>query len=160
MIRTATPNDAQAICDIWNPVIETTTITFTTEQKTEASIAKAMLAQPFLVFEADSGIAGFTALGPFRGGPGYVHTSEHTIMLAPDHRGTNVGDALMDALKEQAISRDIHAMMAGMAGDNARAIGFHARHGFTQVARIPEVGRKFERWQDLVLMQHLLRAAI
>jgi len=156
MIRPATTHDAQAICNIWNPVIETTTITFTTVLKTTAGIANAMLAQPFVVFDAGDEIAGFASLGSFRAGPGYARSSEHTIMLAETHRGTGVGDALMEALKAEARARNLHTMIAGISGDNARAIAFHTRHDFAQVAHIPQVGQKFGAWQDLVLMQHML----
>ncbi len=37
-------------------------------------------------------------------------------------------------------------------------IRFHERLGFVEVARLPEVGVKFGRWLDLVLLQ--LRLAI
>lgn len=47
-------------------------------------------------------------------------------------------------------------MIAGIEAENAASIGLHERCGFREVARMPEVGFKFGRWLDLVLMQKLL----
>ena len=47
-------------------------------------------------------------------------------------------------------------MVAAIDGDNTDSIAFHERLGFRVVARMPEVGRKFDRWLDLVLMQRIL----
>ena len=49
-----------------------------------------------------------------------------------------------------------HVMVAGIDADNLGSIAFHRALGFTEVARMPEVGRKFDRWLDLVLMQRIL----
>lgn len=40
--------------------------------------------------------------------------------------------------------------------DNDAGIAFHERHGFVAVARLREVGRKFDRWLDVVFLQLLL----
>jgi phosphinothricin acetyltransferase len=44
-------------------------------------------------------------------------------------------------------------MVAVMDGENAASIRFHERLGFVEVARMPELGAKFGRWLDLVLLQ-------
>ena len=44
-------------------------------------------------------------------------------------------------------------MIAGIEAENLASIRLHERFGFREVARMPEVGRKFDRWLDLVLMQ-------
>ena len=63
-------------------------------------------------------------------------------------------DALEGALRQQGI----HALMAGISAENESGILFHERLGFRQVGHLPEVGRKFDRWIDLVLRQKLLSA--
>ncbi len=158
MIRDAKAKDAEEICTIWNEVIEHTTITFTTELKTVQTIQNTIKSQPFLVFEATGQIGGFATFSPFRGGPGYAHTFEHTIMLAESCQGQGVGKTLMGALKIKAQASGAHSLIAGMSGTNPRAIAFHKSQGFTQVAHIPQAGRKFDTWLDLILMQHMLPA--
>lgn len=160
LIRPALPADCAAIVAIWNPVIRDTTITFTTVEKTEAGLvemlaAKAVAGEPFLVAEA-GGIAGFATYGPFRSGPGYARTAEHTVILAPAAQGRGMGRALMQALEGHARAAGLHSLIGGISGANRPGRDFHAAMGYTQVAVLPEVGHKFGTWQDLVLMQKML----
>ncbi|TCS65705.1 phosphinothricin acetyltransferase [Primorskyibacter sedentarius] len=158
MIRPATPEDAAAIMRIWNPIIRDTAFTFTTELKTEAGIAADIAARgaAFQVCKRAGQVVGFATYSPFRGGPGYAHTKEHSIMLDAQAHGQGTGRALMAALEGQARAEGVHSLWAGISGENAAAVGFHAALGFAHVARLPEVGFKFGRWMDLVLMQKIL----
>ncbi len=154
MIRAARATDAPAIMEIWNAVIRDTTITFTPTELTFAEVELKLAGpHPFLVWEEGSQVSGFARYFPFRSGEGYRFTVEHSIMLAPSAQGRGVGRALMLALFEHAVQADIHAMVAGISAENADAIAFHAIMGFETVATMPEVGFKFGRWIDLVLMQ-------
>ena len=47
-------------------------------------------------------------------------------------------------------------LVAAVDADNDASIRFHEALGFEQVARMPEVGRKFDRWLTLVLLQKIL----
>ena len=161
MIRPATRADCGAIAAIWNPIIRDTDLTFTTVEKTEAGLAqmlvdKARAGQPFLVAEVDAQVCGFASYGAFRSGPGYARTQEHTIILGAKARGLGLGRALMVALENEARSRGVHVLVAGIAGGNAQAIGFHTAIGFHKVGEMPEVGTKRGLWHNLILMQKLL----
>ena len=133
-------------------------MTFTTVEKTAEGLADDLAARgdAFLVAESAGRILGFASYGPFRGGPGYAHTAEHSVILAEEARGRGVGRALMARLEAQARAQGIHVLIAGVSGENDAAIGFHRAIGFTQAARLPEVGRKFGRWMDLVLLHKRL----
>ena len=158
IIRRAEAVDIPAILDIWNPLIRDTSVTFTTVEKTAQGLADDLAARgdAFLVAEAARQILGFATYGPFRGGPGYAHTAEHSVILAGDARGRGVGRALMARLEAQARAQGIHVLIAGVSGENEGAIAFHRAIGFTQGAHLPEVGRKFDRWMDLVLLHKRL----
>jgi len=47
----------------------------------------------------------------------------------------------------------VHVMVGAIDSENVGSIAFHEALGFTVVGRMPEVGRKFDRWLDLVLLQ-------
>ncbi len=167
LIRPAEATDAPAIAELWNAVIAQTTITFTTEFKTPQGIARDIADRggAFLVAVAppdDPGTAGqaaclgFATYFPFRGGPGYARTKEHSIMLAPQARGMGLGRALMARLEDHARRSDVHSLWAGVSGENPAGVAFHRQLGFAHVAVLPEVGYKFGRYLDLVLMQKRL----
>ena len=158
IIRPATPADVDALASITNEVIQDTLVTFTTELRTPAGIAADIKGRSghYLVAELRDQVVGFATFGPFRAGPGYAKTCEHTIQLSPDARGQGVGKALMKALENVARDDGVHVLVAGISSANPAAIAFHAALGFAEVGRMPEVGHKWDQWLDLVLMQKIL----
>jgi phosphinothricin acetyltransferase len=160
-IRHATPDDIAGILAIWNPVIRDTAITFNSAEKTPADLAaalrdKAAAGQGFFVATDGAATLGFATYGQFRGGVGYARTLEHTILLAPAARGRGIGRALMGAVCDHARAGGGHSLFAGVSAENPEGRAFHAALGFAEVARLPQVGWKFGRWMDLVLMQKFL----
>ncbi|APX21492.1 MAG: N-acetyltransferase [Rhodobacteraceae bacterium] len=155
IVRPARAEDAAPLVALWNPWIRDTAITFTTDEKTEAGLAADIAARgpAFVVAEDGGALLGFATFFPFRAGPGYAWTKEHTVILAPEARGRGAGRALMAALEDEAQRQGVHALMAGISAENPAGVAFHAAIGFHEVARLPQVGRKFDRWMDLVLMQ-------
>lgn len=155
MIRPAQPQDASQIAAIWNHAIRETTITFNPVEKPDEEVRE-LTAKDCLVWEDAGRILGFARYFQFRGGEGYRFTVEHTIMLHKDAHGQGIGRQLMEALCAHAAAAGKHSMFAGCSAENAGAVAFHARLGFAKVATLPEVGFKFGRWIDLVLMQKTL----
>jgi len=161
MIRPARTTDAQAICAIWNPVIRDSIATFNSIEKTPADVItmirdKIATGYAFLVAEQGDALLGFATYGQFRGGIGYRHTGEHTIILDPAAKGQGLGRALMAGICDHARATGMHSLWAGVSAENTQGVTFHDRLGFDTIARLPQVGRKFERWHDLVLMQKRL----
>lgn len=161
MIRPAQPDDAAAICTISNALIRDSLVTFTTDLRSESDTRCQIdtAKGAFLVAVEDGSVVGFASFGPFRGGPGYAHTKEHSIQLAPSARGRGIGRTLMTHLEEVAVSQGVHVLVAGISSANPAGIAFHTKLGFTETGRLPEVGRKSGQWLDLILMQKILRTA-
>jgi phosphinothricin acetyltransferase len=111
---------------------------------------------PVLVAEDAGEVAGFGSFGPFRPHEGYFHTVEHSVYVAPDAQRRGIGTALLHALIERAVAQGKHAMVGGIDADNHVSLALHLRFGFQETGRLPQVGRKFDRWLDLVLMQKAL----
>lgn len=161
ILRAARAADAQAMADIINPIIRETLITFNSREKTVEDLRAEMAerasgAHRGLVAEAEGVVLGYASYKQFRGGPGYARTAEHSIALAAGARGRGVGRALMRALEEDARNAGMHSMIAGVSAENPGGRAFHAHLGYAQVAVLPQVGWKFDRWLDLILMQKLL----
>ena len=157
-IRAARTADAAAIAAIWNAVIRDTLVTFTTREKTEALLSAHISerAGAFWVAEDRGRVAGFATYGPFRAGPGYAATAEHTVILAPDARGRGLGRALLQKAMDHAADHGIHVMVAGISSANPEAVAFHAAMGFARTGLMPQVGRKQGQWLDLIFMQKTL----
>ncbi|MFT6675280.1 MAG: phosphinothricin acetyltransferase [Sulfitobacter sp.] len=157
IIRAAEIGDAPVIARLWNAMIRDTLNTFTTQEKTATEVAAMIKARPaaFWLAEAET-CAGFVTYGPFRAGPGYGATVEHSILLAARYQGRGIGRALMDVAEKTARDQGLHIMVAGISGANRGAVEFHLRLGFTQVGVMPEVGFKQGQRLDLVLMQKSL----
>lgn len=157
IVRAATSEDAATIAAIWNPQILDTVVTFNSVPKSDHEIAAMIVQRPcFLVLETEGKLVGFASYDQFRGGIGYAHTMEHTIILAPEASGRGAGRALMRALMDHARAAEVHTLWAGVSAENSAGVAFHSALGFKTVAVLPEVGQKFERWLDLVLMQKRL----
>ncbi|MEL7132978.1 MAG: N-acetyltransferase family protein [Pseudomonadota bacterium] len=157
MITHASTKDARWIARLWNDVIAHTQITFTTRRKSVAEIEKRIADRNVLTLQ-DKG--GFATYGPFRDGPGYATTVEHTIILDPKVQGNGAGRALLSALERHAHAAGHHVTVAAISSANPGAVAFHTALGFAQVAHMRDVGRKDGVWLDLILMQKHLGGAV
>lgn len=108
---------------------------------------------PVLVAEVDGVVAGYATYSQWRPHQGYRHTVEHSVYVVEALRGRGVASTLMRALVTRATDEGRHVMVAGICSTNTGSIALHERLGFTTVAVVPEVGRKFGRWLDLTLMR-------
>lgn len=164
VIRDATPSDLPAVRRIYNALIPTTTGAWTESLQTLPHRHARFRRQtrdshPVLVAKDAGVVIGFASYGSFRGSgkwPGYRHTVEHTVHVAEPHWGRGIGRSLLETLVERARAVDVHVMVAAIDSTNTESLRFHERLGFTEVARMPETGRKFDRWLDLILMQRIL----
>jgi phosphinothricin acetyltransferase len=161
ILRPAAAGDAATVAAIWNPVIRDTAATFTTQEKTVERLTADFAARTaegklFLLAEEAGEVLGFATYFQFRNGPGYARTMEHSIILSPAARGRGVGRALMCGLEDHARAGGVHSLWAGVSAENPAGVAFHRAIGFAEIARLPEVGYKFGRWMDLVLMQKIL----
>ncbi len=155
-IMPAVATNAAQIAEFWNPIIRDTHVTFATTEKSIDDLVAMIDGRPFFVAKDGDQILGFATYGQFRSGNGYAYAMEHTIIMAPTARGRGVGRALMEVIENHARDARVHTMIAAVSAENSDGIGFHARLGYKDVARIPEVGRKFDMWLELVIMQKIL----
>ena len=164
-IRDATGADLVAITDLTNALIPTTTVEYTdtlhtVDGRREWLTARRARGFPVIVAETPTeGVIGYASYGDFRDAqarPGYRRTVEHTVHVAEAWWGAGLGRVLMEELIGRARAQGLHVMVGAIDAENEGSIRFHERLGFVEVARMPQVGQKFGRWLDLVLVQLLL----
>jgi L-amino acid N-acyltransferase len=160
-IADAGESDLPGLTAVYNEVIATSTAVYSDQPVTPAERrqwwqARTAQGYPVLVARDAHGVAGFATFGDFRAWPGYRFTIEHSVHIRADVRGHGLGSQLVQALLPRAQALGKHMMIGGVDAANTASIRFHERLGFTQAARLREVGFKFGRWLDLVFLQRAL----
>ena len=160
VIRAAERRDADGIRTVYNHYVNESTTLFDMVPRTLDEqvqwIDEHSGVHPALVAELDGQIVGFGSLSSFRPRPAYSTTVEDSVYVRRDQQGKGVGKALLDELVALATSHGFHAMMARIVGGHDASIALHRALGFETVGTEREVGRKFGRWLDVVVMQRLL----
>jgi len=158
-IRALEDDDLPAVQAIYAHHVATSLGTFETEppdvnemRARHAGIVQAGL--PYLAAELDGQILGYAYANLFRPRAAYRSTVEDSIYVAPEAVGAGIGQALLTELIERCTALGVRQMLA-VIGDsqNAASIGTHRACGFAYVGVLTSVGRKFDRWVDVVIMQ-------
>lgn len=112
---------------------------------------------PYFVAEFGGEIVGYTYAGAYRPRPAYRFTVENTIYISHSLRRGGIGTALMGKLIETCTDMGFRQMI-GIVGDsqNLQSIDFHKKLGFQQMGVVKNIGFKFGRWMDQVLLQRPL----
>jgi len=160
-VRLAAPPDSEAIRTIYNAEVVGSTVTFDLVPRAEADQERWMAehagAYPVIVAVGPSDVVvGFASLSPYRSRPAYSTTVEDSVYVRADQRGRGVGYLLLGSVIELATSGGFHTVMARIVGTHDASIALHRSCGFDLVGIEREVGRKFGKWLDVVLMQRLL----
>jgi phosphinothricin acetyltransferase len=160
-VRRAVDADAEAIRSIYNPEVLESTVTFdlvprSLEEQREWLRARSGAHAVLVAVEADDEVVGFGSLSPYKDRAAYSTTVEDSVYVRRDQQGQGVGRLLLAELVGVATAHGFHTVMARIVGGHDASIRLHAGLGFEIVGTEREVGRKFGRWLDVVVMQRLL----
>ena len=159
-MRLAEPDDAESIRSIYNPEVLESTVTFDliprSLQDQREWLTAHSGAHPSIVALDGGEIVGFGSLSPYRDRPAYSTTVEDSVYVRRDRRGNGVGEVLLAELVALATTHGFHSVIGRVVGGHEASIALHRKCGFAQAGVEREVGRKFGRWLDVVLMQKLL----
>lgn len=164
-IRDAETGDLPQILAIYNDVIATSTAVYSTQpatlaERTEWFEERRQRGFPVVVAAEGDSVVGFATFGDFRGGwGGYRFSVEHSVHVRAEARGKGVGSQLVAALFPIGVALGKHVMIGAVDAANEASLRFHAHLGFERVGHLKEVGRKFDRWLDLVFVQRFLDPA-
>ena len=159
-IRPAEVADVRAINVIYNDAILNSTVTFDVEPRTveEQAVWLRGHRHPHAVLVAAQAneLVGWASLSPFRSKPAYRFTAEDSVYVREDMRGSGIGALLLGRLLDISTENGFRTVIARITTGNPASDRLHRRFGFRRVGVEWEVGYKFDRWQDVVVMQKLL----
>lgn len=159
-VRLATLDDAAAIMAIYNVEVENHTSTFDLVPRT-LDEQRAWLAQRSGAFSAvvasiGGQVVGFASLSPYKERAAYRTTVENSVYVSRNHPRLGVGRILMEHVIGIAADSGFHSIMARIEASGTASRELHAACGFELVGVEREVGRKFNRWLDVAVMQRML----
>ena len=159
-IRLATAKDLPAINSIYNYYVIHSTCTYQTEPSTEKERAEWFEAHggnyPVTVGEREGKVVSWASISPFHRRAAYRPTVENSVYVQNDLLGQGIGRALLEDLILRATALGFHSIIAFISADQAASVKLHERLAFEKVAHLHQVGRKFNRWLDVVYMQRML----
>jgi phosphinothricin acetyltransferase len=161
-IRPATEADLAAVTEIYAHAVLHGTATFELTPPDLAEMTRRFKTltdggYPYLAAALDGRVIGYAYAGPYRPRPAYRFTVENSVYLQPSIHRRGIGTQLLQRLIAEAQAHGYRQMIA-VIGDSANAgsIGVHLRNGFAMIGTHPNVGFKFGRWLDTVMMQRAL----
>jgi L-amino acid N-acyltransferase len=161
-IRHATIDDLEALTEIYNEAILTTTATFDMEPKTvddrRAWFAAHGPRLPVLVAEEDGTVCGYACLTRWSERKAYDGTAETSFYVKSGFQGRGIGRALKGAIIQAAVDLGYHTLLARVADGSDASLHLNREFGFELLGTMKEVGFKFGRRIDVHLLQLMLRA--
>jgi phosphinothricin acetyltransferase len=162
LVRPATPNDIPAVAGIYGQAVREGTASFEIEIPDAAEMMRryeslSAAGYPYVVAELDGALLGYAYAGLYRARPAYRWTVEDSVYVEVGAHRRGVGRALIERLIADSEARGFRQMIA-VIGDTANtgSIELHRAAGFRMVGTFENVGFKFGRWLDSVLMQRPL----
>ena len=158
-IRTAVPDDAQVVHDIYGAYVDSEHITFTVNNpqvsEYREKIKNTLKKYPFYIAEDNKGkVLGYVYGSPLRPHDAYKWNVESTIVLAPDApRRQGIATALYNKFIEKLSEQGYRYVYAVIVDTNAESIALHNSLGFIEVGHFHNAGYKQGKWKGIVWMQ-------
>ena len=167
MIRDVRISDAERLAEIYSYYVRNTAVSFEYDspsaEEFERRIKNTTEKYPYLVCEMDGKVVGYAYAGAYSTRSAYNWTATTSIYVDKDYRRQGIGSLMYKALEEKLREQGIVNILAGAAFCEKEdeylthdSRDFHIHEGFTQVAQMKEVGKKFDRWYDLLWLQKKL----
>ena len=160
-LRLATAVDAGQISEIYNYEVMHTVATFdlvprSLSEQRDWLVARSGAFAAIVAVNPDGDVVGFAALSPYKERAAYRTSVEDSVYVRRDRNGEGIGRLLLGELLRVAADSGFHAVFARINASGEASIALHRRLGFELVGIEREVGRKFNRWHDVALMECLL----
>ena len=163
-VRDARPEDAAKLLAVYAPYVLDTAVSFEYKVPSVSEFAerirKTQERYPYLVCEKAGRIIGYVYAGSYSPRDAYNWTVTTSIYVDHECRRNGAGALLYRALEEKLRERGIVTLLAGIGYCEEEdeylthdSVRFHEKEGYEQVAWMKGVGKKFDRWYDLLWME-------
>ncbi|MBP5156241.1 MAG: N-acetyltransferase [Treponema sp.] len=163
-IREAQVEDAERLAEIYSYYLADTAVSFEyavpTASEFRRRIEHTKQKYPYLVCLDDGRLIGYVYAGEYSSREAYAWTVTTSIYVDRNCRRQGAGALLYRELEQRLKKQGIVNLLAGVAYCDAEdeylthdSYKFHLKEGYTEVARMRTVGKKFDRWYDLVWLQ-------
>lgn len=164
MIRNARLEDAPRLVEIYSYYVLNTAVSFEYDVPSVEDFVSRIKSitekYPYLVCEVDGRIVGYAYASAYSLRQAYSWTAATSIYLDKDYRRRGIGSMLYDALEEKLKKQGIVNLLAGAAFCEKEdeylthdSKEYHISRGYSQVAHMKSIGKKFDRWYDLLWFQ-------
>ena len=167
VIRDAMEEDAERLVEIYSHYVSNTAVSFEYVvpllSEFRERIRKIKSKYPYLVCLKDGKIVGYVYAGAYSSREAYDWTVTTSIYLDKEYRRQGIGSLLYKELENRLRDMGIINILAGAAYIEKEdeyltndSLKFHLKEGYVKVAHMKAVGKKFDRWYDLIWMQKKL----
>ena len=158
VIRTAVPEDARCLLDIYAPYVRTTAVTFEYEVPSLEDFTdrrrRTLVNYPYLTAVDSTGrTVGYAYASAFHPRAAYAWAAETSIYVDVSCRHSGVGSALYRELETLLRKQHILNANACLAYPNPASVAFHEKSGYRTVAHFHKCGYKFDSWYDMIWME-------
>ena len=166
-IREVRMEDAGRLAEIYSYYVQNTAISFEYDAPSasefENRIRNTVGKFPYLVCEKYGHVVGYTYASAYSVRSAYAWTATTSIYVDKDYRRHGIGSLLYGELEKRLREQGIVNVLAGAAYCETEdeylthdSYKFHATKGYEKVAHLKTIGKKFDRWYDLIWMQKKL----
>ncbi len=157
----ASADHLEAITDIYNDAVLTTTATFDSEpislDEQRIWFAEHDDKFPIYVVLKSESVIGWASLSKWSGRCAYSDTAEISVYIKDGFRGKGIGTKLINKVLEEGNKAGIHTVLARIADGSEASIRLHKNAGFEYVGVMREVGKKFGKLLDVHLLQLIFK---
>ena len=168
IIRTASPEDAGQIREIYAYYVLCTAITYEYEvpslEEMRDRIERTLRKYPYIAAVEEGKILGYAYAGPFKQRAAYDWSVETSIYVSKDAKGRGIGRQLLDSLEILLRRQNILNVNACIAVPRETedqyltfdSVRFHEKMGYQTVGTFHSCACKFDRWYNMIWMEKML----
>lgn len=160
-IRKAKHDDISSINQIYNEAIRNTNATFDIEEKTidwqKKWFENHGTRYPIIVVEQNGKIVGWASLSKFDEKEAYADSTEISVYIKKEFQRQGIGRKLMKSIIMEGEKSGIHTIIARITKGNDHSVRLHEMFDFKKVGILREIGYKFDKLLDVIIMQKILR---